>query len=117
MMPKMSGLEVCERVRERYPACDLPIIMISAKNKPENIVEGLSKGANDYIGKPINKQELLARIHAQLMICHSCKLARKKPVDSETDGVFICESCRASQVNKSYSGIEENPHRSNEYCI
>jgi DNA-binding response OmpR family regulator/signal transduction histidine kinase len=106
MMPKMSGLEVCERVREKYPACDLPIIMVSAKNKPENIVEGLSKGANDYIGKPINKHELLARIQAQLMICHTCKLARKKPVDgnSVSDDVFICDSCRSSLANKSLTG-------------
>lgn len=106
MMPKMSGLEVCERVREKYPACDLPIIMVSAKNKPENIVEGLSKGANDYIGKPINKHELLARIRAQLMICHTCKLARKKPVDSTStnDDIFICDSCRSSLANKSLTG-------------
>lgn len=106
MMPKMSGLEVCERVREKYPACDLPIIMVSAKNKPENIVEGLSKGANDYIGKPINKHELLARIRAQLMICHTCKLARKKPVDgnSTNDDIFICDSCRSSLANKSLTG-------------
>lgn len=106
MMPKMSGLEVCERVREKYPACDLPIIMVSAKNKPENIVEGLSKGANDYIGKPINKHELLARIRAQLMICHTCKLARKKPVDGNTnvDDIFICDSCRSSLANKSLTG-------------
>lgn len=106
MMPKMSGLEVCERVREKYPACDLPIIMVSAKNKPENIVEGLSKGANDYIGKPINKHELLARIRAQLMICHTCKLARKKPVDGDTntDDIFICDSCRSSLANKSLTG-------------
>ena len=106
MMPKMSGLEVCERVREKYPACDLPIIMVSAKNKPENIVEGLSKGANDYIGKPVNKHELLARIRAQLMICHTCKLARKKLSDgnSARDDIFVCDSCRSSLTNKSITG-------------
>lgn len=54
--------------------CDLPIIMVSAKSQPQHIVEGLSKGANDYMAKPINRDELLARIRAQLMICHTCRM-------------------------------------------
>jgi CheY-like chemotaxis protein len=43
MMPHMSGLEVCEKLRQYYPMCDLPIIMVSAKTHPEHIAEGLSK--------------------------------------------------------------------------
>jgi DNA-binding response OmpR family regulator len=61
-------------VREKFPMCDLPIIMVSAKSSPRHIVEGLSKGANDYMAKPINRDELLARIRAQLMICHTCRM-------------------------------------------
>ena len=43
MMPQMSGLEVCEKLRQYYPMCDLPIIMVSAKSQPDQIAEGLSK--------------------------------------------------------------------------
>lgn len=75
--------------------CDLPIIMVSAKNRPENIVEGLSRGANDYVSKPVNKNELLARIRAQLMICHSCRMVCKASGSSDDD--YMCESCKQSK--------------------
>ncbi|MEL6190468.1 MAG: response regulator [Bacteroidota bacterium] len=66
MMPKMSGFEVCEQLRENYLASELPIIMITAKNQVADLVTGLSSGANDYIVKPFSKQELLARIKTHI---------------------------------------------------
>jgi signal transduction histidine kinase len=61
MMPKMSGYEVCRRLRERYSLFDLPIVMLTAKNRIQDIVLGFQSGANDYIQKPFDKEELLAR--------------------------------------------------------
>jgi signal transduction histidine kinase len=61
MMPKMSGYEVCRRLRERYSLFDLPIVMLTAKNQIQDIVLGFQSGANDYIQKPFDKEELLAR--------------------------------------------------------
>ncbi|EIJ41995.1 PAS domain S-box/diguanylate cyclase (GGDEF) domain-containing protein [Beggiatoa alba B18LD] len=68
MMPKMTGYEVCKKVRARYNANELPIIIISAKNQVNDLVSGLNAGANDYLVKPVWKDELLARmrIHLQL---------------------------------------------------
>ncbi len=66
MMPRMSGYEVCEKIRETYLPSELPILMITAKNQLQDIVQGLSIGANDYLSKPIHKEELLARINTQL---------------------------------------------------
>lgn len=66
MMPRMSGYEVCQKIREKYLASELPIIMITAKNQLQDIVEGLSVGANDYLPKPFHKDELLARVKTQL---------------------------------------------------
>ncbi|MEM6763507.1 MAG: response regulator, partial [Bacteroidota bacterium] len=66
MMPKMSGFEVCEQLRENYLPSELPIIMITAKNQVADLVTGLSSGANDYIVKPFSKQELLARIKTHI---------------------------------------------------
>ncbi len=66
MMPMMSGYEVCEKIRETLPSNELPIIMLSARNQIEDLVTGLNVGANDYLTKPISKQELLARIKTHL---------------------------------------------------
>lgn len=66
MMPRMSGYEVCKKVREKYLASELPIIMVTAKNQIQDLVEGLSVGANDYIAKPFSKNEFLARVKTQL---------------------------------------------------
>jgi signal transduction histidine kinase len=61
MMPKMSGYEVCRRLRERYSLFELPIVMLTAKNRVQDIVLGFQSGANDYVQKPFDKDELLAR--------------------------------------------------------
>ncbi|MDR3108616.1 MAG: response regulator [Planctomycetaceae bacterium] len=61
MMPKMSGYEVCKRLREKHSLFNLPIIMLTAKNQVQDIVMGFQSGANDYIQKPFDKDELLAR--------------------------------------------------------
>lgn len=66
MMPKTTGFEVCENLREQYSATELPIILLTAKNQVSDLVEGLNVGANDYITKPVSKNELLARIKTHL---------------------------------------------------
>ena len=66
MMPRMSGYEVCQKIREKYLPSELPVIMITAKNQVSDLVEGLNLGANDYISKPFSRQEFLARIKTHL---------------------------------------------------
>ncbi|MEO6131403.1 MAG: response regulator, partial [Saprospiraceae bacterium] len=66
MMPRVSGYEVCQRIREKYMLSQLPIIMVTSKNQVNDLVEGLTFGANDYIIKPFSKDELLARVKTQL---------------------------------------------------
>jgi len=68
MMPKMTGYEVCQVLREQFPATELPIVLLTAKNQVSDLVAGFSAGANDYLTKPVSKNELLARmrIHIQL---------------------------------------------------
>ncbi len=68
MMPRMSGYEVCEKIRRTHLATELPVIMVTAKTRADDLVTGLSVGANDYIGKPFSKQELLARIKTHLSL-------------------------------------------------
>ncbi|MCU0567710.1 MAG: ATP-binding protein [Oculatellaceae cyanobacterium Prado106] len=66
MMPKMTGYEVTQRLRERYAATDLPIVLLTAKTQVSDLVVGLNVGANDYLTKPISRDELLARIRTHL---------------------------------------------------
>lgn len=63
MLPGMDGLEVCRRVRE---LSDVPIIMLTARNEDIDKIVGLELGADDYLTKPFNPRELLARIRAIL---------------------------------------------------
>jgi signal transduction histidine kinase/class 3 adenylate cyclase/ActR/RegA family two-component response regulator len=71
MMPRMTGYEVCKKVRERFAALEMPIVMLTAKNQTEDLVEGFNLGANDYLTKPFIKKELLARIKTHI---HLAKL-------------------------------------------
>ena len=66
MMPRMSGYEVCQKIRKKYLQSELPVIMVTAKDQLQDVVQGLSLGANDYLPKPFHKEELLARIKTQL---------------------------------------------------
>ncbi len=70
MMPKMSGFDVCRKIREKHPASDVPVILLTAKNQTQDVTEGFNAGANDYVTKPFSKDELLARIHTQLDLSH-----------------------------------------------
>jgi two-component system response regulator MtrA len=63
MMPIMDGLEACRRIRR---VSDIPIILLTAKTREEDILEGFRHGADDYITKPFRPKELVARIEAIL---------------------------------------------------
>jgi two-component system sensor histidine kinase ChiS len=69
MMPKMTGYQVTQKIRERFPTTEVPIILLTAKTQVEDIVIGLNVGANDYLTKPFSKDELLARIANQINMC------------------------------------------------
>ncbi|MGB3509773.1 MAG: ATP-binding protein [Microcoleaceae cyanobacterium] len=68
MMPQMSGYEVCSKIREKYPAPSLPILMLTAKNQIADLVMGFQFGANDYLTKPFAKDELLSRIKTHIQL-------------------------------------------------
>lgn len=81
MMPGMDGLQVCRRVRESKKM--VYVIMVTSLGAKENIVEGLRTGADDYLVKPFDRSELLARIQVGLRILelHSTLAARVKELE------------------------------------
>lgn len=76
MMPVMTGYQVCQVVRKRYDADELPIIMLTAKNRVEDLVKGFSMGANDYITKPFSKEELKVRVNKQFELMNLQQVKR-----------------------------------------
>jgi len=66
MIPKISGIELCRRVRNRTETQSLPIILLTARGEETDRVRGLTTGADDYVTKPFSVQELMARIKALL---------------------------------------------------
>ena len=66
MLPKVSGIEVCRRLRSRAETRNLPIIMLTARGEESDRIRGLDTGADDYITKPFSMTELTARIRAVL---------------------------------------------------
>jgi serine/threonine protein kinase/CheY-like chemotaxis protein len=75
MMPGLTGIELLKIVRADHPASALPIIMATARDKSENMVEALSLGANDYVTKPLDFPVVLARIEAHLKMKMAAKAA------------------------------------------
>lgn len=66
MMPNVSGIEVCRRLKSRPETRGIPIIMLSARSEEVDRVRGLETGADDYVIKPYSVVELMARVRAQL---------------------------------------------------
>lgn len=81
MMPRMTGYELCRKIRERYKPSELPIIVLTAKNQIGDLVEGFDAGANDYLVKPVAKRELLARIEMHLQLADLTESLERKVLE------------------------------------
>ena len=83
MMPKMSGTEMCLQIKNNIDYCHIPLILLTALNSTEQNIEGLNRGADDYITKPFHAQLLLARannlIRSRLLMQHQFD---KKPISA-----------------------------------
>lgn len=66
MLPNLSGLEICRRLRRNNETSNVPIIMLTARAEEQDRIRGLDTGADDYVTKPFSPKELLARIQAVL---------------------------------------------------
>ena len=66
MLPKLSGIEVCRRIRGKSETRNMPIIMLTARGEESDRIRGLDTGADDYMTKPFSMTELIARIRAVL---------------------------------------------------
>jgi PleD family two-component response regulator len=70
MMPRISGFEVCKRLRADDATRDIAVLMITALDQPSDMERAVDAGTNDFISKPINKTELLLRVRSMLQTRH-----------------------------------------------
>jgi diguanylate cyclase (GGDEF)-like protein len=77
MMPDMNGFEVCDKIKSNLNLADIPIIFITASNEQEHILQAFDKGAVDYIVKPFNTYELLARVRTHLELRYTQNQLKK----------------------------------------
>jgi two-component system, OmpR family, alkaline phosphatase synthesis response regulator PhoP len=71
MMPRLSGFEVCKRVRGDLVTRDIAVLMVTALDQPSDIEKAVEAGADDFLSKPINKTELLLRVRSMLRSRHN----------------------------------------------
>jgi two-component system, sensor histidine kinase ChiS len=91
MLPDMLGYEICSLLREKYSLLDLPILIMTADNRTESLVVSFECGANDYLRKPFERSELLARVKTLIELKQSVRKAIKlqKEVASTTKQVEV----------------------------
>jgi CheY-like chemotaxis protein len=70
MMPKLSGYEVCQRLRKDQATKNIPILMVTALNEMGDIEKAVQAGADDFLTKPINRLELVVRVRSLLRVRH-----------------------------------------------
>jgi two-component system, sensor histidine kinase ChiS len=68
MMPGTSGYDLCRELRSRFDAAELPVLLLTARTQLQDVLEGFSAGASDYLHKPFSKRELRARVEAHLHV-------------------------------------------------
>jgi two-component system, OmpR family, alkaline phosphatase synthesis response regulator PhoP len=90
MMPAMSGFEICKKIKADPDTKDIPVVMVTALNEPMDIERGLESGTDDYLTKPIVRQDLIDRIKSLLQVRHlrgqlDRSLAYMDELESELD--------------------------------
>jgi CheY-like chemotaxis protein len=110
LMPELDGVEACRQIKSRPHLCDIPIIMVTAKTDRSNLQAAFAAGANDYITKPVNSVELLARASSALALKKEmgCRKVREGELHRSNDElqkalrevkvlrglIPICASCK-----------------------
>lgn len=124
MMPGMNGFEVCQKIRSIPRVSEIPIIMITALDDEESMIEGIDAGADDFLSKPISKIELRSRIRSILRLNRFRKLCDERQkfelvvAQSHRGYVVIDENTRIVSSNtaaKKILGITSNSDESGNF--
>jgi signal transduction histidine kinase/DNA-binding response OmpR family regulator len=108
MMPEMDGFEFCKQVKSDKKTSHIPIIMLTAKANIESRIEGLELGADDYLIKPFNKNEIEARVRNLISLRENLKKRYNKELVKLKPDEIKVNSIDAEFLNKAKSVIENN---------
>lgn len=115
MMPKLTGLEVCRKLRERYSLFEMPVLIVTVGNRTEDILAGFEAGANDYLSKPFSLKEFKARAGTLLEL----RKTAEKAINSEMH--FLQAQIKPhfiyNTLNSVVSLIRTNPEKARELVI
>lgn len=103
MLPEISGVEICRIIRSKPEIKNIPVIMLTAKSQEDDIVKGLSSGADDYVTKPFSVPELMARVKTNM---------RRAPVFEETERFITFEDIQIDVIEKKVKRGEAYIHLS-----
>ncbi len=111
MMPGLDGYELCKKLKEHPETKNIPVVFLTAKTKPADVLKGFEAGAVDYIKKPYNSDELLARIENHLEnkktkdrekeLLEEVEFLNKK-IETLSGLIPICIHCKKIRVDKQY---------------
>lgn len=118
MMPQTDGFEACRRIRAHHRLHDLPIIVITVKSDPGDLRDAFTAGATDFIRKPVNDVELVARVSAALTLREEreCRREREQQLIGRTEEleralhevkvlrglIPICSNCKGVRNEQGY---------------
>jgi DNA-binding response OmpR family regulator len=114
MLPGKSGYEVCREIRDRI---DIPILMVTARTESVDKIRGLGLGADDYIAKPFDPAELVARVHANLRQYERLRQSPKKENNEEPEEIRIHDLRILVNSWKVYKGEKEIKFPNREFEI
>jgi DNA-binding response OmpR family regulator len=105
MMPEMDGFKVCEKLKSSDETKEIPVIFLTARVEVESVVNGFELGAVDYVTKPFNKAELLARVNTHLKL----KQAQKEIIQLEQKNAVLAMALTAShELNQPLTVLKGN---------
>lgn len=121
MMPEMNGFEVCKRIKSNDVLKEIPIIFLTAKTETKDILEAFESGGSDYVTKPFNQAELLARVKTHISLRKSKDMLllvnnRLKDVMQNFQNTLdIIEKDVITNINEIKAEIEKKDNLSNDY--
>ena len=98
LMPDIDGLTACRRIKQQAHLRDIPIIMVTAQNDLNNLREAFSAGAMDYINKPVNEVELLARVSSALTLKNEMDCRKEREADLRRSNEELQRALREVKV-------------------
>jgi two-component system, cell cycle response regulator len=101
MMPEMDGLAACRVIKETEATRDIPVIFLSARDETEMKVSGLGLGADDYISKPFEAEELIARVHVAIRL----KRERDQLRNDAEEALVRAEQAQARAMTDALTGL------------